>query len=241
MDAEPDRVRQAQRPADEGVVSHLRVRVQGQVVRDERQVVLEEAAQPGPLPLPDPARLRAPEEAVVHDQHLGALGRRPLEQFERRADPGRHPLHLRRADHLEADRQRVRVPAGVEVVIEEGDDLIPAGHWPTVPSIRVVLPPHPLAPPCPIRDPDAMAERVSLDDRLAGHVRPGRGRVRREAFERTGTDTLRARIQRRIDATVEIFETDRLLYDVEVEAMAAWIRRLVAFDAYCARRDSRLR
>ena len=86
-----------------------------------------------------------------------------------------------------------------------------------------------------------MAERVSLDDRLAGHVRPGRVRVRREAFERTGTDTLRARIQRRIDAAVEIFETDRLLYDVEVEAMAAWIRRLVAFDAYCARRDSRLR
>jgi len=86
-----------------------------------------------------------------------------------------------------------------------------------------------------------MAERLSLDDRLAGHVRPGRGRVRREAFERTGADTLRARIQRRIDATVEIFETDRLLYDVEVEAMTAWIRRLVAFDAYCARRDSRLR
>ena len=52
---------------------------------------------------------------------------------------------------------------------------------------------------------------------------------------------MRARIQRRIDATIEIFETDRLLYDVEVEAMAAWIRRLVAFDAYCARRDSRLR
>ena len=40
---------------------------------------------------------------------------------------------------------------------------------------------------------------------------------------------------------IEIFETDRLLYDVEVEAMTAWIRRLVAFDAYCARRDSRLR
>jgi len=86
-----------------------------------------------------------------------------------------------------------------------------------------------------------MAERVSLDDRLAWHVRPGRGRARREAFERTGGDTLRGRIQRRLDAAVEIFETDRLLYDIEVEAMSAWIRRLVAFDAYCARRDSRLR
>jgi len=86
-----------------------------------------------------------------------------------------------------------------------------------------------------------MAERVSLDDRLSGHVRPGRGRIRREAFDRTGGDTLRARIQRRLDEAVEIFETDRLLYDVEVEAMSAWIRRLVAFDAYCARRASRLR
>ena len=63
--------------------------------------------------------------------------------------------------------------------------------------------------------------------------------VRRSSAQ--ARDTLRARIQRRIDATVEIFETDRLLYDVEVEAMTAWIRRLVAFDAYCARRDSRLR
>jgi len=86
-----------------------------------------------------------------------------------------------------------------------------------------------------------MAERVSLDDRLSGHVRPGRGRIRREAFDRTGGDTLRARIQRRLDEAVEIFETYRLLYDVEVEAMSAWIRRLVAFDAYCARRASRLR
>jgi hypothetical protein len=86
-----------------------------------------------------------------------------------------------------------------------------------------------------------MAERVSLDDRLAWHVRPGRGRVRREAFDHRGGDTLRRRIQRRLDEAVEIFETDRLIYDVEVEAMSAWVRRLVAFDAYCARRDSRLR
>ena len=86
-----------------------------------------------------------------------------------------------------------------------------------------------------------MAERVSLDDRLAGHVRPGRGRVRREAFERTGSDTLRARIQRRIDAPSRSSRPTGCCYDVEVEAMAAWIRRLVAFDAYCARRDSRLR
>jgi len=92
--------------------------------------------------------------------------------------------------------------------------------------------------------PDArdMAERVWLEDRLAGHIPPGTGRrVHRNAFSRTGGHGLRVRIQRRIDEAIEIFEIDRLLYDVEVEAMTAWIRRMVAFDAYCARRDSRLR
>ena len=87
-----------------------------------------------------------------------------------------------------------------------------------------------------------MAERVWLEDRLAGHIPPGLGRrVHRNAFSRTGGHGLRARIERRIDEAVLIFEVDRLLYDIEVEALQAWIRRMVAFDAYCARRDARLR
>ena len=84
-----------------------------------------------------------------------------------------------------------------------------------------------------------MVERVSLDERLRGHVPPSRRAVRRSAF--AAPKGLRARIQRQLDQAVEIFELDRLLYDVEVEAQHAWIRRMVAFDAYCARRDSRLR
>jgi hypothetical protein len=34
------------------------------------------------------------------------------------------------------------------------------------------------------------------------------------------------------------FELDRLLYDIEVEAQGRWLRNLMAFDAYCARRDA---
>ena len=36
---------------------------------------------------------------------------------------------------------------------------------------------------------------------------------------------------------MSIFELDRLLYDIEVDAQHEWLRRLMAFDAYCARRD----
>ena len=30
-----------------------------------------------------------------------------------------------------------------------------------------------------------------------------------------------------------------MLYDIEVDAQHEWLRRLMAFDAYCARRDAR--
>ena len=42
----------------------------------------------------------------------------------------------------------------------------------------------------------------------------------------------------RIELCPETFELDRFLYDVEVDALHAWLRQLVAFDAYCAARDA---
>ena len=78
-----------------------------------------------------------------------------------------------------------------------------------------------------------------MDDRLAGHVpSPASRRVRREAFATAHRNGLRARIERSLDDAVLIFELDRLLYDIEVDAQDAWLRRLMAFDAYCARRDA---
>ena len=82
-----------------------------------------------------------------------------------------------------------------------------------------------------------MEERVSLQKRLKGHLPPPSGGLRREAFSRPIVDGLRARILAQIDHAVEIFEVDRLLYDIEVEAQHRWLRRMMAFDAYCARRD----
>ena len=83
-----------------------------------------------------------------------------------------------------------------------------------------------------------MEERVSLQQRLEGHLRPPGGNISREAFTRPATGGLRARILAQIDHAVEIFEVDRLLYDIEVEAQHRWLRRMMAFDAYCARRDA---
>ena len=83
-----------------------------------------------------------------------------------------------------------------------------------------------------------MRGSISLDDRLAGHVpAPAARLVRREAFADAHRKGLRARIERSLDDAVLIFELDRLLYDIEVDAQHEWLRRLMAFDAYCARRD----
>jgi hypothetical protein len=83
-----------------------------------------------------------------------------------------------------------------------------------------------------------MEERVSLQQRLEGHLPPPSPNLRREAFTRPAGGGLRARILAQIDQAVEIFEVDRLLYDIEVEAQHRWLRRMMAFDAYCARRDA---
>jgi hypothetical protein len=84
-----------------------------------------------------------------------------------------------------------------------------------------------------------MDERVSLESRLEGHLPSPSRRVRRDAFTRPAGDSLRGRIVAQVDRAVEIFEVDRLLYDIEVDAQVRWLRRMMAFDAYCARRDAR--
>jgi len=80
---------------------------------------------------------------------------------------------------------------------------------------------------------------VSLEQRLDGHVpSPATRRVTRGSFNGPARGGLRARIQASIDRAVRIFELDRLLYDIEVEAQDRWLRNLMAFDAHCARRDA---
>ena len=84
-----------------------------------------------------------------------------------------------------------------------------------------------------------MRGSISLEDRLAGHVpAPRSRRIRREAFAAKHRTGLRARIDRSLEDAVQIFELDRMLYEIEIEAQNEWLRRLMAFDAYCARRDA---
>jgi hypothetical protein len=85
----------------------------------------------------------------------------------------------------------------------------------------------------------AMIGSVSLEQRLSGHVpSPGARRVTRRSFSGPARGGLRARIDRSLDQAVQIFELDRMLYDIEIDAQHRWLRRLMAFDAYCARRDA---
>lgn len=85
-----------------------------------------------------------------------------------------------------------------------------------------------------------MQGSVSLEERLKGHIPPASSRrIRREAFTHDHRNGLRARLQRSLDDAVLTFELDRMIYDIEVDAQNEWLRRLMAFDAYCARRAAR--
>ncbi len=81
---------------------------------------------------------------------------------------------------------------------------------------------------------------VSLDRRLAGSTGRPRGRLADGVFEQPMAG-LRDRVERAVasdlDDLVARFELDRMVYDIELDAMRAWLRRLVAFDAYCAQRE----
>ena len=82
-----------------------------------------------------------------------------------------------------------------------------------------------------------MADGDWLERRLRPYGRaPGRP-LHAGAFRSARPACLRARIDARVDEAVQRFEVDRLLYDIEVEALGEWVRRLVAFDAYCASRE----
>jgi hypothetical protein len=83
-----------------------------------------------------------------------------------------------------------------------------------------------------------MSDSDWLERRLAPYSCPAGRSLRAGAFRSGRFECgLRARVDARVEEAVRRFETDRLLYDIEVEALHAWLRRLAQFDAYCARRD----
>ena len=74
--------------------------------------------------------------------------------------------------------------------------------------------------------------------RLAPHLPDVDGRCV-ERLEVVDVRGLRTRIERDLEAAVLTFELDRLLFEIEVDAMRGWLRKLQRFDAYCAERDRR--
>jgi hypothetical protein len=83
-----------------------------------------------------------------------------------------------------------------------------------------------------------MTGSQSLEERLAAYSARRPHPAARAAFERMPRHGLRARVEARLEEAIAIFELDRLLYEIEVEAQGDWLDRLVAFDEYCANRDA---
>ena len=109
-------------------VAERRVRVESEVVGDERHVRAEERLQSPALPPVDHERLVAPEEPVVDEHHVGSLGGGLLEERARARDATGEQRHLVAADHLKPGRRELRPAFDLEQRVRVGDDLVPPGH-----------------------------------------------------------------------------------------------------------------
>ena len=77
------------------------MRVEREVVGDQRCRAAEERLEPAPQARVHDERLVAPEEAMVHEHEFGAAVDRPLEQVPRAGDAAHDGRDLLCADHLE--------------------------------------------------------------------------------------------------------------------------------------------
>ena len=89
-----------------------------------------------------------------------------------------------------------------------------------------------------------MDERADADrgDELSEPHRAapaGRGGSRVDRLDVVDVRGLRTRIEHEIEDALLIFELDRMIYEIEVDAQRRWLRTLQRFEAYCAERDRR--
>ena len=118
-----------ERRADQGVVAHLGVRVERQVVAGERDVGVEQRLAAAPS---SPGRSRAggsPRTARGGRARAGRPAAAARSNSSRWAPtPGDHARHLLRARHLQAVGPVVGERVDLEQLVEVGDDLVARGH-----------------------------------------------------------------------------------------------------------------
>ena len=110
----------------------LRVSVEREVVRDQRQVRREQRLEPALQPPVDEQRLVAPEEAVVDEHELRARLAGPLEQLARARHAAGDLRHLVGADDLQAGTAVLRKGRDVEQFVGERDDVVSTGQRPRI-------------------------------------------------------------------------------------------------------------
>ena len=104
------------------------MRVERQVVGDERRIAQKERFQPAAQPRVDDERLVAPEEPVVHEHHLRAALDRLLEELAGGRDAAHERRHFLAPDHLHPGRRELRPLRRLEHVVRVTDDLVAVCH-----------------------------------------------------------------------------------------------------------------
>ena len=113
----------SERLREQGVVAELRVRVEGEVVGGERDVVVEQELQAALELRVDGGDAGAPEQPVVDKQQVGPLSGGQLEQLGVCGDAGGDRVDRVRTGDLQAVDAVVLEAGRLEQTVDLGEDL----------------------------------------------------------------------------------------------------------------------
>src|SRR4029453_2868888 len=114
--------------SEQGVVADLRVRVEGEMVGGQRQVVIEERLQAAAEDAVDDAGVLVPEEAVVGDHKLRSGLAGTGEEVARGGDAAGDLGDVLPAEHLNAHGPGARIGLELEVLGGISQDLVARNH-----------------------------------------------------------------------------------------------------------------
>src|SRR5262245_39189097 len=104
------------------------MRVQREVIGEERRVSAEQRLEPPAKPRIDDERLVAPEEPGMDEHEARARLDGLLEELARARDAAGDRRHFVRADDLKAGGRELRPPRDLQQLVRIADDLVAAGH-----------------------------------------------------------------------------------------------------------------